>query len=179
VFQSVFARAAPIMTAIDNGTRALSAALLARLEPGVLSSFLVDGVIAGVGRSVSPLFAPLGWDWKITAAVLASFPAREVVIAVLGTLYAVENSQSAGPDATLISRMKEARRPDGTPMFSVPMALGLMMFYALCLQCVSTIAVMRRETNGWRWPAVAWGYMTALGYLGAFACYQLGTALGA
>ncbi|MBI5616191.1 MAG: ferrous iron transport protein B [Gammaproteobacteria bacterium] len=140
---------------------------------------LEQSYLARVSRSVSPLFAPLGWDWKVTAAVLASFPAREVVIAVLGTLYAVENNQNAGPDATLISRMKEARRPDGTPMFSLPMALGLMMFYALCLQCVSTIAVMRRETNGWRWPAIAWSYMTALGYLGAFACYQLGTALGA
>ena len=139
---------------------------------------LEQSYLARISRTVSPIFEPLGWDWKVTAAVLASFPAREVVIAVLGTLYAVED-QAAGTDATLIARLKDARRPDGTPVFDPPMALGLMVFYALCLQCMSTLAVMRRETNGWRWPALAWCYMSALGYLGALACYRLGTALAA
>ena len=123
-----------------------------------------------------PAFAPLGWDWKVTAAVVASLPAREVVIAVLGTLYAVEASDAAG-EARLINRLQDARHPDGSKVFSLPMALGLMVFYALCLQCVSTLAVMRRETNSWKWPAIAWVYMTSLGYLGALACFQLGSAL--
>jgi ferrous iron transport protein B len=118
----------------------------------------------------------LGWDWKVTAAVLASFPAREVVIAVLGTLYAVEASDEQG-ETSLIKRIRAATHEDGSLVFTLPMALGLMVFYALCLQCSSTIAVIRRETGSWRWPAIAWGYMTALGYIGALICFQFGTAL--
>ena len=129
-----------------------------------------------MSHQIAPVFAPLGWDWKVTAAVLASFPAREVVIAVLGTLYAVETSEEDA-QASLISRIRTATHPDGSLVFTLPMALGLMVFYALCLQCSSTVAVMRRETGSWRWPAAAWTYMTTLGYLGAFLCYRVGTAI--
>ena len=128
--------------------------------------------LAGLSRGVAPAFAPLGWDWKVTAAVVASFPAREVVIAVLGTLYAVEATDEDG-HTRLSERLREARHADGRPVYTLGMALGLMVFYALCMQCVSTLAVIRRETNGWRWPLVGWTYMTTLGYLGAFACYRL------
>lgn len=129
-------------------------------------------------HTIAPIFAPLGWDWKVTAAVLASFPAREVVIAVLGTLYAVETT-AQDPNKTLISRLQTATHLDGTRVFTLPMALGLMVFYALCLQCSSTVAVMRRETQSWRWPLIAWSYMTALGYCGALLCFRVGTALQA
>ncbi len=141
----------------------------AQQQPAIESSYL-----GRLSQEVTPLFAPLGWDWKVTAAVIASLPAREVVIAVLGTLYSVEAADTTG-ETRLVERIKEARHPDGTPVFSLPMALGLMVFYALCLQCVSTLAVIRRETNGWGWPLAAWLYMTTLGYLGALACYQLGS----
>ncbi len=134
---------------------------------------LEHSYLGTLSKSVAPLFVPLGWDWKVTAAVIASFPAREVVIAVLGTIYAID----AEDEASLIERIKESRRPDGSRVFTVPMALGLMVFYALCLQCMATIAVMRRETNTWRWPIFAWVYMTTLGYLGALFCYQFGTKL--
>ncbi|MGR9092376.1 MAG: ferrous iron transport protein B, partial [Gammaproteobacteria bacterium] len=136
---------------------------------------LEQSYLGTASKTVAPLFEPLGWDWKVTAAVIASFPAREVVIAVLGTLYAID----ADDDGSLIDRIKQSRWPDGRLVFSLPMALGLMMFYALCLQCVATIAVMRRETNTWRWPLFAWVYMTALGYVGALLCYQIGSALSA
>jgi ferrous iron transport protein B len=126
-----------------------------------------------LSHGIAPVFAPLGWDWKVTAAVLASFPAREVVIAVLGTLYAVETT-AEDADKTLIARLRSATHPDGRPVFSLPMALGLMVFYALCLQCSSTVAVMRRETQSWRWPLIAWTYMSVLGYAGAFVCYRVG-----
>ncbi|MSR15000.1 MAG: ferrous iron transport protein B [Gammaproteobacteria bacterium] len=129
-----------------------------------------------MSHGIAPAFAPLGWDWKVTAAVLASFPAREVVIAVLGTLYAVETS-AADADRTLITRLRTATHPNGSLVFSLPMALGLMVFFAFCLQCSSTVAVMWRETQSWRWPLLAWIYMTALGYGGAFVCYRVGTAL--
>ena len=131
-----------------------------------------ESYLASVSGTITPAFAPLGWDWKVTAAVVASLPAREVVIAVLGTLYAVETADEAGHQR-LTERLLASRHPDGSPVFTLGTALGLMVFFALCLQCVSTLAVIRRETNSWGWPLAAWTYMTALGYLGAFACYQL------
>jgi len=145
-------------------------------SPNAEAPSMEASYLGRMSQALTPAFAPLGWDWKVTAAVVASLPAREVVIAVLGTLYAVEASDAAG-EARLINRLQDARHPDGSKVFSLPMALGLMVFYALCLQCVSTLAVMRRETNSWKWPAIAWVYMTSLGYLGALACFQLGSAL--
>lgn len=136
---------------------------------------LEQSYLGTASKTVAPLFEPLGWDWKITAAVIASFPAREVVIAVLGTLYAID----ADDEGSLIDRIRQSRWPDGRLVFSLPMALGLMVFYALCLQCVATIAVMRRETNTWRWPLFAWVYMTTLGYVGALLCFQIGSAFTA
>lgn len=138
---------------------------------------LSQSYLGRASQVIAPVFAPLGWDWKVTAAVLASFPAREVVIAVLGTLYAVE-TEDDDDRASLISRIQDASFDDGRPVYTLPMVLGLMVFYALCLQCVSTLAVIRRETGGWRWPIIAWCYMSGLGYLGALACFKLGTLFG-
>ena len=121
---------------------------------------------------IEPVFRPLGWDWKVSAAVIASFPAREVVIAVLGTVYAVGDEAD---EATLSERLLSAKHPDGRFVYTLPMVIGLMIFYAFCLQCAATIAVIRRETNGWGWPLFAWSYMTALGYLGALVAFQLGS----
>lgn len=142
--------------------------------PAVAS--LEDSYLGRMSRVVAPVFAPLGWDWKVTAAVLATFPAREVVIAALGTIYAVDTEAESGA-STLTARIRTARHPDGSLVYTLPMVLGLLVFYAFCLQCASTIAVMRRETGTWRWPAAAWLYMTGLGYLGALAIYQLGGRL--
>jgi ferrous iron transport protein B len=125
-----------------------------------------------LGRRVEPVFQPLGWDWRVSSAVIAGFPAREVVVAVMGTLYAVG---SEADDVSLSEKLKSARWPDGKPIFTMPMVLGLMVFYAWCLQCAATLATIRRETNSWRWPVIAWSYMTALGYLGALIIYQTGS----
>ena len=125
------------------------------------------------GKFVEPVFEPLGWDWRVSSAVIAGFPAREVVIAVLGTVYAVGDEADEG---TLSGRLKSATHPDGTPVFTLPMVIGLLIFYACCLQCAATLAIIRRETNTWRWPLFAWTYMTVIGYVGALLAYQLGTA---
>jgi len=125
------------------------------------------------GKVVEPLFEPLGWDWRVSSAVIAGFPAREVVIAVLGTVYAVGDEADEG---TLSGRLKSATRPDGSRVFTLPMVIGLLIFYACCLQCAATLAIIRRETNTWRWPAFAWVYMTAIGYFGALVAFQLGSA---
>ena len=122
------------------------------------------------GKSVEPLFEPLGWDWRVSSAVIAGFPAREVVVAVLGTVYAVGDDAD---EASLTERLRAATWPDGRPVFTLPMVLGLLVFYACCLQCAATLAVIRRETNTWRWPVFAWVYMTTIGYVGALLIFQL------
>ncbi len=125
------------------------------------------------GKVVEPVFEPLGWDWRVSSAVIASFPAREVVIAVLGTVYAVGDNADEG---TLSGRLKSATRPDGSKVFTLPMVIGLLIFYACCLQCAATLVIIRRETNSWRWPIFAWTYMTAVGYVGALLVFQIGSA---
>ena len=122
------------------------------------------------GKFVEPAFEPLGWDWRVSSAVIAGFPAREVVVAVLGTVYAVGDDAD---EATLSQRLRSATWPDGRSVFTLPMVLGLLIFYACCLQCAATLAVIRRETNTWRWPVFAWVYMTSIGYVGALLTYQL------
>jgi ferrous iron transport protein B len=125
-----------------------------------------------VGRTIEPVFRPLGWDWRVSSAVLAGFPAREVVVAVMGTIYAVG---SDADDQSLSEKLRAARWPDGRLIFTLPMVLGLLVFYAWCLQCAATLATIRRETNSWRWPIFAWVYMTSIGYTGAMITYQVGS----
>jgi len=127
-----------------------------------------------IGRTIEPVFKPLGWDWRISSAVVAGFPAREVVVAVMGTIYAVG---SDADDQRLSEKLRAATWPDGRPIFTLPMVLGLLVFYAWCLQCAATLATIRRETNSWRWPIFAWTYMTTIGYVGALVIYQVGSAL--
>jgi ferrous iron transport protein B len=133
---------------------------------------LAQSWLGRAGQVVEPAFKPLGWDWKVSAAVIAGFPAREVVIAVLGTVYAVGDDAD---QATLAQRLKSATWPDGSVVFTLPMVFGLLIFYACCLQCAATLAVIQRETNSWRWPLFAWVYMSTIGYVGALLVYQLGS----
>ncbi len=149
----------------------LDAALQA-LDNRESAALLEQSYLGRAGKAVQPLFAPLGWDWKVTAGVLASFPAREVVVAVLGTIYAVGDDVDA-TDKRLLDRLRKAKTPEGEKVFTTGMAIGLMIFYAFCLQCMATVAIMRRETNGWKWPISAWLYMTSLGYIGALLANQL------
>ncbi len=133
------------------------------------------------GKAIEPVVRPLGWDWRIGVAALASFPAREVVVGTLGMLF----SQGRGEAGDTNFRLRLGRElervswDDGSQrrLFTVPVALSVMVFFALCCQCASTLAVMRRETNSWRWPAFTFVYMTILAYLGALVVYQVGTWL--
>jgi ferrous iron transport protein B len=145
---------------------------LQRIENQASADQLEQSFLGRAGRFVAPVFHPLGWDWRVSAAVIAGFPAREVVVAVMGTIYAVGEEAEA---ASLAAKLRSATWPDGRPIFTLPMVLGLLLFYAWCLQCAATIAVIRRETNSWRWPAFAWTYMTVIGYTGALLIYQLGS----
>lgn len=145
---------------------------LQRIENVASAAQLEQSYLGTAGKVVEPIFKPLGWDWRVSAAVIAGFPAREVVIAVLGTVYAVGDEAD---ERTLSARLKASTWADGSPVFTLPMVIGLLIFYACCLQCAATLAVIRRETNSWRWPIFAWVYMTGIGYLGALLAFQLGT----
>jgi ferrous iron transport protein B len=138
--------------------------------------------LARFGRLIEPVFRPLGWDWRIGSAVIASFPAREIVVATLGVVFNAggEADTKAQDDAPRLSaHLRAATWEDsGKPLFGVPVALSILVFYALCAQCTATLAAIRRETNSWRWPAFAFAYMTSLAYLAALVTYQVGTWLG-
>jgi len=146
--------------------------LSARLN--IVNAELLRGSVLGqVGRTVEPVFSPLGWDWRIGVGVIASFPAREVIIATLGTIYSLGGEVDEA-DEGLRGTLKAAVWPNGKKVFSIPVALSIMVFFALCAQCVSTLMVIRRETNSWRWPVFSFVYMTVLAWVGAFLTYQIG-----
>jgi ferrous iron transport protein B len=138
-----------------------------------------------MGQAIEPVVKPLGWDWRIGVATLASFPAREVVVGTLGIVYQVgkveSDSLAEEKDLTehkLSKALISAQWEGGTQkLFSVPVALSVMVFFALCCQCASTLAVIRRETRSWRWPLFTFAYMTVLAYIGALIVYQVGSRL--
>jgi ferrous iron transport protein B len=132
---------------------------------------LEQSALGRLGHFIEPAVKPLGWDWKIGVGVIASFPAREVIIAALGTIYSLGsdvNEESSGLQAAL----KNSTWPDGRPVYNIPVALSVMVFFALCAQCASTLMVIKRETNSWRWPLFTFTYMTLLAYVAAFVVYQ-------
>ncbi|MCA9266106.1 MAG: ferrous iron transport protein B, partial [Planctomycetales bacterium] len=146
-----------------------------RLERDIESEHLEHSFLGVLGHGIAPLVRPLGWDWKLGCAAIASFPAREVVIGTLGVIYRVGEDADA---ESLAEPLKSATwSGSDRPVFTIPVALSVMVFFALCAQCASTLAVMRRETNSWRWPVFTFVYMTVLAYIGAFVTYQVGTLL--
>lgn len=129
------------------------------------------------GKSIEPAFAPAGFDWRITTSILSAFPAREVVVPSLGILFSLGEDQDE-ESADLVGAIQSAKRPNGQPLFNAWNSVGLMVFFALCAQCLSTLVVVGRETGSRKWPWFMFGYMTALAYLFAVGIYQLGRALG-
>jgi ferrous iron transport protein B len=134
-----------------------------------------------IGRLIEPAVKPLGWDWRIGSAVIASFPAREVVVATMGVIFDVgKDVEEHEGSNRLRAALRASTWPNsGKPLFNIPVALSVMVFFALCAQCVSTLAVIGRETDSWTWPTFTFVYMTVLAYLAAFLTYQVGMWLGA
>lgn len=125
---------------------------------------------AGIlGSSIEPAIAPLGYDWKIGIALITSFAAREVFVGTMATLYSVEEDD----DSSLRQKMQSAVRPDGSKVYTLPAALSLMVFYVLAMQCMSTLAIVKRETRSWKWPAIQLAYMTFLAYVVSWLVYQV------
>ena len=147
------------------------------VEAAVNAAYIEQSYLARAGRALQPIFAPAGFDWKITVGVLASFPAREVIVATLGTIYGLggEVDEESGDLRSALSREFWTDGPlAGHPVFTVPVALAIMVFFALCLQCGATVAVMAKEAN-WGWAIFGFVYMTALAWVGAVLTYQVGT----
>lgn len=137
-----------------------------------------NSYLGRAGRALEPVVRPLGWDWKLGVATVASFPAREVIVGTLGILYSVDDED----DEKKLTELGRAIHADwaGDPTrgkYGLPVALSVMVFFALCCQCASTLAVIRRETRSWTWPAFTFAYMTVLAYLGALVTFQLGRVL--
>ncbi len=128
------------------------------------------------GRSIEPIIAPLGFDWKIGIGIVGSFAAREVFVSTMSTVY---NASDADDDMkNLKQTLQEQKRADGTPVYTALTGVTLMVFYVFAMQCVSTVAVVRRETASWKWPFFQWLYMGALAWVLAFITYHGGKMLG-
>jgi ferrous iron transport protein B len=150
------------------------AALEERISNDVAAVRLEHSLLGRAGKLVAPVVRPLGWDWRIGCAVIASFPAREIVIGTLGVIYHLGSEQDEQSES-LRQTLRSATWPEtGRQVFNIPVALSIMVFYALCAQCAATLAVIRRETGSWRWPMFTFAYMTTLAYLGALVTYQAG-----
>ncbi|MCX6938354.1 MAG: ferrous iron transport protein B [Verrucomicrobia bacterium] len=131
------------------------------------------------GHILEPVIAPLGFDWRIGIGLIQSFAAREVFNSSMSVIFAVEESDDeAASRAQLRDALHAATRPDGTALFTPLVCLNLMVFYVFAMQCISTIAVVKRETGGWKWPLFQLGYMTGTAWLACFVIYQAGRALG-
>ncbi len=123
-----------------------------------------------LGKAIEPVIEPLGFDWKIGIALITSFAAREVFVGTMATIYSVGSTED---ELTIRQHMARDLRPDGRAVFSVATALSLLLFYVFAMQCMSTLAVVRRETGSWKWPLIQFVTMTGLAYVVSFATYQL------
>ncbi len=130
---------------------------------------LEHSYIGLLGKSIEPVITPLGYDWKIGIALISSFAAREVFVGTLATIYSVESDA----EETIKNRMASEVRADGTPLFNLASGISLMLFYAFAMQCMSTLAIVKKETNSWKWPTIQLFGMTFLAYLTAFTTYQI------
>jgi ferrous iron transport protein B len=132
-----------------------------------------------LGRAIEPVIAPLGFDWRMGIGIISSFAAREVFVSTMATVYNVgQSKRSESGMISMANTLKEQRRADGTLVYTPLTAITLMVFYVFALQCVSTVAVVRRETNSWKWPFFQWLYMGLLAWFLSFATLHLGRLMG-
>jgi ferrous iron transport protein B len=147
----------------------------AAIDEAVAGAQLEYSISGRIGHAIEPVIAPLGYDWKIGVGVLAAFAAREVFVSNLAVVYSVgdvEDDQTPLEDA-----IRADTYPDGKPVWTPVVAVSLLVWFVLAMQCISTTAVVRRETGGWKWPLIQLGYMTALAYVCALITYQVGSRL--
>ena len=139
------------------------------LNASIAAYKLEHSFIGILGKSIEPAIAPLGFDWKIGIALISSFAAREVFVATLATIYSVGNDG----EETIKNRMAAETKANGKRLFDLPTGVSLMLFYAFALQCMSTLAIVKKETNGWKWTMIQLFSMTFIAYLSALTVYQI------
>lgn len=140
------------------------------IETNYKAAKLQNSYAGIIGKAIEPAILPLGYDWRIGIALITSFAAREVFVGTMATLYSVGANDE---DLLLSDKMKAAKRPDGSPLFTLAAGVSLMIFYVFAMQCMSTLAITRRETKTWKWPVIQLVYMTGLAYFMSLLAYQL------
>jgi len=169
-------RAALIRSADGQGVAAEIEAQLAGLKERENAENIRQSFAGRVGRAIEPVIRPLGFNWEIGIGLLASFAAREVFVGTMGIVYSVGEAEETS--TPLLQQIQAATWPDGSPVFTPLVAVGLMVFFVLACQCVGTIAVVRQETNSWRWPIFMLTYTSVVAYVAALLIHQVGSALG-
>jgi ferrous iron transport protein B len=139
-----------------------------------VAAYKLEHSYAGlIGKGIEPVIRPLGFDWKIGIALITSFAAREVFVGTMSTIYSIGNV-SEDDEETIKDRMRAEMNPEtGGPRFTPAVGLSLLVFYTFAMQCMSTLAVVYRETRGWKWPLIQLAYMTVLAYVSALVVYQV------
>jgi len=132
------------------------------------SARLENSYIGIMGKSIEPVIKPLGYDWKIGISLITSFAAREVFVGSMATIFAVKDGID---ESTLIEKMRKELKADGTPVFTLASGASLMVFYVFAMQCMATLAVVKRETKSWKWPLIQVVYMGALAYFAAWITF--------
>ena len=143
------------------------------LDDKVSAHKLENSFIGIIGKSIEPVIKPLGYDWKIGIALVTSFAAREVFVGTLATIYSVGSAQEDENIETIKQKMLNEQRSDGTKVFTIATGISLLIFYAFAMQCMSTLAIVKRETKSWKWPLLQLLFMTIIAYISALVCYQV------
>jgi ferrous iron transport protein B len=130
-----------------------------------------------IGQAIEPVIEPLGFDWKIGIGIVGAFAAREVFVSTMGTVYSIGDDADA-ENESLHKAIQNAKKPDGSTAYTPLVGLSLMIFFALACQCMSTLAIVKRESGSWKWPAFLFGYMTVLAWCASFLVFQIGSLLG-
>ena len=142
----------------------------------IQSESLEYSFLGYIGKGIEPVFRPLGYDWKISIGVVASFAAREVFVSTLSTVYSLGkdlDTEGEEGERTILAKMRSEVHPDGTPVYTLGTGISLLLYYAFAMQCLSTVAVVRKETNSWKWTALQFLFMTGIAYISAMLAFIL------
>lgn len=170
--KAVQARYERLQTELPPVEGALKEKMADSLDRAKKAEYLENSYAGMLGKAIEPVIKPLGYDWKIGIALITSFAAREVFVGTMATLYSV-GDEKEDSDRLLRDKMKEARTLNGQPVYTLATGVSLMIFYMLAMQCMSTLAVVRRETKSWKWPFIQFVYMTALAWLCSWVAYLI------
>jgi len=167
----------PLRAQVTAAEQAGDVARVRVLEDQLAGAGLRHSFAGQVGHWLEPAIAPLGFDWRIGIGLIASFAAREVMVSSLAIIYSVGEEDDEDERPGLRQRLQDARRPDGSHAFTLATALSLMVFFVLASQCMATLAVVKRETNSWRWALFMFSFMTVAAWIGAFVTYQVASRI--